>query len=119
MAIYVGRGLEPALAQQVAEQLMAHDALGAHARDELGITETLSARPLQAANGHLGAFRGFRGTNLPADPVAPGSPHHQGEVRARIVPCVRLVPRSTSLFALSNIVPKPEQSQPIHLEILL
>jgi vacuolar iron transporter family protein len=48
-AIYVGRGLEPALAKQVAEQLMAHDALGAHARDELGITETLSARPIQAA----------------------------------------------------------------------
>ena len=49
MEIYVGRGLDPALAKQVAEQLMAHDALGAHARDELGISETLRARPLQAA----------------------------------------------------------------------
>jgi VIT1/CCC1 family predicted Fe2+/Mn2+ transporter len=48
-AIYIGRGLEPALAKQVAEQLMAHDALGAHARDELGISETLMARPIQAA----------------------------------------------------------------------
>jgi VIT1/CCC1 family predicted Fe2+/Mn2+ transporter len=48
-AIYIGRGLDPALAKQVAEQLMAHDALGAHARDELGISETLSARPIQAA----------------------------------------------------------------------
>jgi VIT1/CCC1 family predicted Fe2+/Mn2+ transporter len=48
-AIYVGRGLDPALAKQVAEQLMAHDALDAHMRDELGITETLKARPLQAA----------------------------------------------------------------------
>ena len=48
-AIYVGRGLQPDLAQQVAEQLMAHDALGAHARDELGISELLSARPVQAA----------------------------------------------------------------------
>jgi VIT1/CCC1 family predicted Fe2+/Mn2+ transporter len=48
-AIYVGRGLDPVLAKQVAEQLMAHDALGAHARDELGISETLSARPIQAA----------------------------------------------------------------------
>src|SRR5512132_3175810 len=48
-AIYVRRGLDPALAGQVAEQLMAHDALGAHARDELGISETLSARPIQAA----------------------------------------------------------------------
>jgi VIT1/CCC1 family predicted Fe2+/Mn2+ transporter len=48
-AIYVDRGVEPALAKQVASQLMAHDALGAHARDELGITDTLSARPIQAA----------------------------------------------------------------------
>ena len=48
-AIYISRGLEPVLAQQVAEQLMLHDALGAHARDELGISVTLSARPLQAA----------------------------------------------------------------------
>lgn len=48
-AIYVGRGLDPALAGQVAKQLTAHDALGAHARDELGISEALAARPLQAA----------------------------------------------------------------------
>ena len=48
-AIYVGRGLDPALALQVAEQLMAHDALGAHARDELGMSEVTSARPVQAA----------------------------------------------------------------------
>jgi vacuolar iron transporter family protein len=48
-AIYVGRGLEPGLARQVAEQLMAHDALGAHARDELGIIATHVARPVQAA----------------------------------------------------------------------
>ena len=48
-AIYVGRGLEPAIAAEVASQLMAHDALGTHARDELGITENQAARPLQAA----------------------------------------------------------------------
>ena len=48
-AIYAGRGLNPELASQVATQLMAHDALGAHARDELGISATLSARPGQAA----------------------------------------------------------------------
>jgi VIT1/CCC1 family predicted Fe2+/Mn2+ transporter len=47
--IYVRRGLDRALAAQVAAQLMAHDALGAHARDELGITDALRARPLQAA----------------------------------------------------------------------
>ena len=55
-AIYISRGLEPALAQQVAEQLMMHDALGAHARDELGISETLSARPLQAALASAASF---------------------------------------------------------------
>ena len=48
-AIYVSRGLDQVLAHQVAQTLMATDALGAHARDELGITETLRARPLQAA----------------------------------------------------------------------
>ncbi len=55
-SIYVQRGLDPTLAQQVAEQLTAHDALGAHARDELGITEALSARPVQAALASAGTF---------------------------------------------------------------
>jgi vacuolar iron transporter family protein len=54
--IYVGRGLETQLATQVAEQLMAHDALGSHARDELGITEELSAKPIQAAVASAAAF---------------------------------------------------------------
>jgi vacuolar iron transporter family protein len=55
-AIYVARGLDPSLAKQVAHQLMAHDALGAHARDELGISKTLSARPIQAALASAGSF---------------------------------------------------------------
>jgi vacuolar iron transporter family protein len=55
-AIYVGRGLDPTLAHQVAVQLMAHDALGSHARDELGISEVLRARPLQAAVASAGSF---------------------------------------------------------------
>ena len=55
-AIYVGRGVEPELARQVATQLMAHDALAAHARDELGISETLVARPLQAAASSAASF---------------------------------------------------------------
>jgi VIT1/CCC1 family predicted Fe2+/Mn2+ transporter len=55
-AIYVARGLEPSLAKQVAEQLMRHDALGAHARDELGISETFRARPIQAALASAGSF---------------------------------------------------------------
>lgn len=48
-AIYVGRGLDAELASNVATQLMAHDALGAHGRDELGISDTLAPRPVQAA----------------------------------------------------------------------
>ena len=55
-AIYVARGLDQALAKQVVEQLMAHDALGAHARDELGISKTVSARPIQAALASAGSF---------------------------------------------------------------
>jgi VIT1/CCC1 family predicted Fe2+/Mn2+ transporter len=55
-AIYVSRGLDPSLAKQVAQQLMAHDALGAHARDELGISSTLAARPLQAALASAASF---------------------------------------------------------------
>ncbi|MEO5624468.1 MAG: VIT family protein [Dokdonella sp.] len=54
--IYVKRGLEPALATKVAEQLTAHDALAAHARDELGITHEMRARPLQAASASAAAF---------------------------------------------------------------
>lgn len=54
--LYVKRGLDPGLAHQVAVQLTAHDALGSHARDELGITEALRARPLQAALASAAAF---------------------------------------------------------------
>ncbi len=55
-AIYVGRGLTPELARQVAEQLMAKDALATHARDELGLSQTMSARPLQAALASAASF---------------------------------------------------------------
>jgi len=55
-SIYSGRGLDPALARQVAEQLTAHDALGAHARDELGITEIQAPRPIQAALSSAASF---------------------------------------------------------------
>ncbi len=54
--IYVERGLSPDLADQVAEQLMAHDALGAHARDELGITDHTQAKPVQAALASAATF---------------------------------------------------------------
>ena len=71
--IYVNRGLDPALAKQVAQQLMAHDALGAHARDELGISETLSARPLQAALTSAASFAAGAAMPLLAVAFVPGS----------------------------------------------
>jgi VIT1/CCC1 family predicted Fe2+/Mn2+ transporter len=71
-AIYVGRGLDPALATQVADQLMAHDALGAHARDELGITETLTPRPLQAAFASATSFAIGAAMPLCVAAVVPG-----------------------------------------------
>ena len=55
-AIYVGRGLDAELASRVATQLTAHDALGAHGRDELGISDTLAARPVQAALASAATF---------------------------------------------------------------
>ncbi len=71
MAIYVGRGLDPSLARQVADQLMAHDALGAHARDELGISETPRARPIQAAFASAGSFAVGAGMPLLVTALAP------------------------------------------------
>jgi VIT1/CCC1 family predicted Fe2+/Mn2+ transporter len=56
MGIYIGRGLSHDLAKRVADELMAHDALGAHARDELGITDRSTARPLQAAAASAASF---------------------------------------------------------------
>jgi VIT1/CCC1 family predicted Fe2+/Mn2+ transporter len=66
--IYVARGLSPELARQVAVQLMAHDALGAHVRDELGISETLGARPVQAALASAASFA--LGAALPLGVIA-------------------------------------------------
>jgi vacuolar iron transporter family protein len=72
-AIYVARGLDHALAGQVAEQLMAHDALGAHSRDELGISEALSARPIQAALASSGSFAVGALLPLAVTSIAPGA----------------------------------------------
>ena len=71
-AIYVTRGLAPALAKQVAEQLMAHDAIGAHARDELGISTTLAARPVQAALASAASFAVGAALPLAVVWLAPG-----------------------------------------------
>jgi len=72
-AIYVGRGLEPDLARSVAQQLMAHDAIGAHARDELGMSEKFAARPLQAAVASALTFAVGAALPLLAAMVAPPS----------------------------------------------
>ena len=72
-AIYVTRGLEPALAKQTAQQLMSHDALGAHARDELGITDTLRARPIQAAFTSAASFAAGAVMPLFVTAIAPGA----------------------------------------------
>jgi VIT1/CCC1 family predicted Fe2+/Mn2+ transporter len=71
--IYVRRGLEPDLARTVAEQLQAHDAVGAHARDELGITEVAQARPLQASWTSAASFTTAAILPLVAVGVAPRS----------------------------------------------
>ncbi|RME45781.1 MAG: VIT family protein [Chloroflexi bacterium] len=70
-AIYVERGLTPELARQVAEQLMAHDALAAHARDELGLSDSLAARPIQAAMTSAISFAVGAGLPLLAVLIAP------------------------------------------------
>jgi VIT1/CCC1 family predicted Fe2+/Mn2+ transporter len=69
--IYVERGLDETLAKQVADQLTAHDALGAHARDELGISETMSARPVQAALASAATFAVGAGLPLVVALVSP------------------------------------------------
>ncbi len=71
-AIYVARGLAPELASQVANELMAHDAIGAHARDELGISSTLGARPVQAAAASAASFAIGAALPLAVVALAPG-----------------------------------------------
>ncbi|CAX21946.1 conserved protein of unknown function, putative membrane protein, putative nodulin-related protein [Methylorubrum extorquens DM4] len=70
--IYVGRGLDHALALQVADQLMAKDALGAHARDELGISEITTARPVQAALTSAATFSAGAALPLLVAVLSPG-----------------------------------------------
>jgi vacuolar iron transporter family protein len=86
-AIYVGRGLDPALAKTVAEQLMAHDALGAHARDELGISETFRARPIQAAFASAGSFAAGAAMPLLVAALAPEA-ELIGFVAGASLPCL-------------------------------
>lgn len=80
--IYVGRGLDRALAGNVADQMMAHDALGAHLRDELGLSETLRARPIQAALTSAATF--VAGSALPLLAVIPAPDDHVATVVAGV-----------------------------------
>jgi len=89
-AIYVDRGLDPLLAKQVTDQLMAHDALGAHARDELGISVNFRARPVQAALASGATFSAGAAMPLLTVLVAP---------KAALVPIVF----GTSLFFLAGL----------------
>lgn len=89
-AIYAGRGLDADLARQVAEQLTAHDALGAHARDELGISEAFSARPIQAALASAGSFAVGAALPLAVAALAPAQ---------RVTPWVS----ATALFFLAAL----------------
>ena len=84
-AIYAARGLEPALADRVATRLMAHDALGAHMRDELGITEATAARPLQAALASAGTFAAGAMLPVVVAAIAPAA------WTSRLVPATALV----------------------------
>lgn len=74
MAIYMRRGLDAPLAMQVAQQLMAHDAIGAHARDELGISKHSAAKPLQAAMSSACSFAA--GAGIPLVAVALSTQHN-------------------------------------------
>jgi VIT1/CCC1 family predicted Fe2+/Mn2+ transporter len=87
-AIYIARGLDPALAKQVAGQLMAYDALGAHARDELGISAAFRARPIQASLASAGSFAVGAAMPLLVTAIAP---------RAGLIPLVA----GTSLLFLA------------------
>ncbi|MGB5760308.1 MAG: VIT family protein [Acidimicrobiales bacterium] len=71
--VYEARGLDPGLARRVAEGLMAHDALGAHARDELGISDTMTARPVQAAFTSAATFAAGAALPLLASALASGA----------------------------------------------
>lgn len=89
-AIYVGRGLDPSLAKQVAEQLMEKDALSAHARDELGISEIVTARPVQAALASAGTFS--IGAAMPLVVLALAPPSHlAAAVAAGSLACLALL----------------------------
>ncbi|TLU81817.1 MAG: VIT family protein [Chlorobium sp.] len=96
-AIYVSRGLDQPLARLVAESLMSKDALGAHARDELGITETLRARPIQAAFSSAISFIAGAVIPIAAALLAPSA--YVAEVTSATALAVLLVLGGTAAYA--------------------
>jgi VIT1/CCC1 family predicted Fe2+/Mn2+ transporter len=96
-AIYVSRGLDQPLAQLVAEKLMSSDALGAHARDELGITEALRARPIQAA--FVSAISFIAGAIIPIAAALLSPPAHVAEVSSATALVALVILGGTAAYA--------------------
>jgi VIT1/CCC1 family predicted Fe2+/Mn2+ transporter len=96
-AIYASRGLDQPLARLVAEHLMSNDALGAHARDELGITETLRARPIQAAL--ASAFSFVAGAIVPIATTLLAPPAHVVEVSSMAALVTLVILGGTAAYA--------------------
>ena len=98
--IYIARGLEPALARTVAEQLMAHDALDAHARDELGISETLSAQPVQAALSSAASFAVGAALPMATAALTPSAWNRRARASMSCPEVPRMVRRSSTKRAM-------------------
>jgi VIT1/CCC1 family predicted Fe2+/Mn2+ transporter len=96
-AIYTSRGLDQPLARLVAERLMSNDALGAHARDELGITETLRARPIQAALASALSF--VAGATVPIATTLLAPPNHVVEVSSMTALVTLVILGGTAAYA--------------------
>jgi VIT1/CCC1 family predicted Fe2+/Mn2+ transporter len=101
--IYVRRGVELELAARVADQLMAHDALGSHARDELGLSSTLQARPLQAAAASALSFA--VGAAMPLAVLAVAPPQHLSAwIAAASLACLLLLGAWSAKVAGADVV---------------
>jgi VIT1/CCC1 family predicted Fe2+/Mn2+ transporter len=101
--IYVQRGLEPQLAAKVSEQLMAHDALGSHARDELGLSSTTRARPLQAAGASALSFSVGSAVPLAVLTIAPPA-HLVAWIASSSLSCLLLLGGWSARVAGANVV---------------
>lgn len=103
-AIYVARGVAQPVARQVAEQLMAHDALAAHARDELGLTEALSAKPLQAAVASAASFTSGAAVPLLIAALVPHAALMASTVTASLL-CLLVLGAASARIASAPMIP--------------